>query len=186
MIERFNPSFQKAYSIIKHETILGLSFSRFSPYPDRISDASVVMDMMLHDIDLSLLLSASEVDSIRAYGNKVRSPFLDEAVATLYFKNGLIAKLEASRVNPEKKRMAIITTDKAIYEIDLLKKHIFQRQFSHISEKNEIPLVLEDQLTLELKDFMRAIIQSRPPKVSGIDSLLPIKIAQEVEKLSCS
>ncbi|MFA4967884.1 MAG: Gfo/Idh/MocA family oxidoreductase [Candidatus Margulisiibacteriota bacterium] len=185
MIERFNPAFKKASSLLKHETILGMDFKRYSPFPSRISDASVVLDMMLHDIDLALSLASSGVSSVKAFGNKIRTEKLDEATTTLYFKDGLIAKLEASRVKNEKKRLAVITTDKALYEIDLLNKRLHKRTFEALSDKIEIELEPEDQLTSELKDFLLSIDRGRAPKVPGEEGVIPIEIVEEVERLSC-
>ena len=186
MVERFNPAFKKASSLLKNETILGMDFKRYSPFPSRISDASVVLDMMLHDIDLALSLSSTEVTSIKASGKNVRTDRLDEASATLYFKDGQIAKIEASRVKDEKKRMAVITTDKAIYEIDLLNRHLYRRGFDALTDKLKVDLEAEDQLTAELRDFLLAIDRGRSPKVPGEEGIAPIEIVEEVERLSCS
>ncbi len=185
MIERFNPAYKKALSLAKHETILGLDFKRYSPLPSRITDASVVFDMMLHDIDLALTFSRTEVSSLKASGKKVKTEKLDEASATLFFKDGLVAKIEASRIKEEKRRAIIITTDKSIYEVDLLNKQLFKRDFDHLTDKITIELTAEDQLTAELKDFLHAINQKRAPKVPAYDGIKPIKIAEEVERLSC-
>jgi len=185
MIERFNPAFKKALSMVKHESILGMDFKRYSPFPSRISDASVVLDVMLHDIDLSLALSRTEVASVKASGRKIRTDKLDECSATFYFKDGLIAKLEASRVKSEKKRSAIITTENSIYEVDLLNKLLFKRDFNALTEKQSIEIAPENQLTLELKDFLHSIDRGRAPKVSGNEAVSSIKLVEEVERLSC-
>ncbi|HTY12634.1 MAG TPA: Gfo/Idh/MocA family oxidoreductase [Candidatus Omnitrophota bacterium] len=185
MIERFNPAFKKLHSIVKHEFILGLELKRLSPFPARISDASVVQDMMLHDVDLALALSRSDVDSVKAAGAKVRTDRLDQCFVTLYFKDGLIAKIEASRINSDKLRTVTVTTDKGIYEADLLNKRLYCRGFDKITDKVAIEIEPEDQLTLELKDFLHAIDKGKCPRVPGADSLPVIKIVEEVEKTAC-
>ena len=185
MIERFNPAFAKALTLLKGEKILGATFKRFSPYPQRISDASVVFDMMLHDIDLAIALSSSPVSSVKASGKKVCSKLLDEAAATLYFQDGLIVKIEASRVKDDKKRHITVTTDKYLYEIDLLKKSLYRRSFDCLTDKEDIDVAQDDQLTSEFKDFYSAITKKREPKVSGRTSLLSLHIAEEVEKTKC-
>jgi len=185
MIERFNPAFIKAFSLVKHEKILGLSFKRFSPFPSRIADASVVFDMMLHDLDLALCLSQNQVSSVKAQGQILRTDKLDEASAILYFKNGLIAKLDASRVKDEKLRLISITTDKYIYEVDLLNKKLYSRSFDSLSIRQQIEVKSDDQLSAELRNFLLAIDRSRPPLVSGSEALISLKLAEEVEKLAC-
>lgn len=185
MIERFNPAFLRVYQIVKHEKLLGLDFKRFSPFPARITDASVVFDMMFHDIDLALALARIRVNSISASGKNIRTDKLDEAKATIYFIDGLIAHIEASRVKDAKQRSIHITTDKNIYEVDLLSKRLYKRNFETLTEREEIEVKPADQLTLELTDFCRAVDQGRDPKVSGFQSIPVIEIAEEVEKLSC-
>jgi predicted dehydrogenase len=186
MIERFNPAFTKALSLVRHEKLLGLDFKRFSPFPERISDASVVMDMMLHDLDLALALAPAKLTSFKAHGNKLRSSRLDEASATLFFSDGLIAKIDASRVKESKQRTLAITTDKCLYEADLLNKRLFKRDFESLSIRQELEVKSEDQLTIELKDFLRAVAQGRLPRVPGSESISLIKLAEEVEKQACS
>ncbi len=185
MIERFNPAFKKLQALVKHDLVLGMELKRFSPFPARISDASVVPDMMLHDIDLALALSRTEVDSMKASGRKVRTDRFDECSVTLYFKDGLIAKLEASRVKPDKLRMITVTTDKAIYEADLLNKKLSSRGFDNLPEKTVIEVGRDDQLSLELKDFLHAIDKGRAPKIPGEEALPAIKIVEEVERTAC-
>ena len=185
MIERFNPAFSKALSIVKKEKILGLEIKRFSPLPERITDANVIWDVMIHDLDLAVLLSKTEVDSIKATGKRVKTKALDEANATLYFKDGMIAKISASRVKDRKERIIQITTDKAIYDVDLLNKKLYTRNFDTLIEKTEIEFRLEDQLKLEQKDFCLSIRKNRNPRCSGREALSIIKLTEEVEK-QCS
>lgn len=182
MIERFNPAFTKAFQLTKKEKILGIEIKRFSPFPERISDASVIWDVMIHDLDLALLLGKVEVESIKASGKKVKTDKIDEADATLYFKDGTIAKVMASRVKNEKVRMVQITTEHAIYDADLLNKKAYKRSFDTLVERQEIETQPADQLTLEQKDFYAAITRKRRPNSSGEDALKVVKLAEEVER----
>jgi len=186
MIERFNPAFTKAFSLTKHEKILGIDIRRFSPFPERISDASVVWDVMIHDLDLAFLLGKVEIDSLKAFGRKVKTSVLDEAEATLYFKDGTIARVSASRVKEGKIRDIQITTERCIYEADLLNKKLYRRSFETLVDKEEIETKSTDQLTLEQKDFYSAINKGRAPCCPGDQALKVIRLAEEVEaKCSC-
>lgn len=185
MIERFNPAFIKAASMLKKETILGLTFNRYSPYPNRIFDASVVMDMMIHDIDLALALAGADLDSVKASGKAVKSPTLDEVVARLYFKDGLIAKLRACRLKESKERSILAITDRSVYEIDLLAKTVNLRSFASLSDRAPLEVRPADQLTLELKDFISAVKKGREPEVPCSSGLRSLKVAKEVERLAC-
>ena len=184
MIERFNPAFSKAYSIVKREKILSFNIQRFSPFPERISDASVVWDMMIHDIDIALTLNKSGVDSIKAEGKKLLSGKLDEATSTIYFKDGTIAKISCSRAKNDKYRFMSIITDHSIYEVDMLAKKLFKRDFETLINKTEIEVLSADQIALEQKDFFSSIENNREPKSGASDAILAMKIAEEVE-LKC-
>lgn len=182
MIERFNPAFIKAYSIIKNEKILGIEIKRFSPYPERISDASVVWDMMIHDIDLLSILAKAPLDSIKATGKKTKSELIDEVESTFYFKDGLIAKISCNRAINDKVRKMMITTDHAIYDVDLLTKKLYKRNYDSLSNKEEIETIIADQLSLEHKDFYSAITKNRSPKCTGDQAVYVAKLAEEVEQ----
>ncbi len=182
MIERFNPAFQKAKSIVKKDKILGIVIERFSPFPERISDASVVWDMMIHDIDLALSLNHSGVDSVKANGKKIKSDKIDEANCTIYFKDGTIAKIASSRAKIDKYRHIQISTDRAIYDIDLLARKLYQREYETLINKVEIEVNPGDQIELEQKDFYRAITEGREPKCPASQAIPVMKVAEEVEE----
>jgi len=185
MIERFNPAYTALRRLIKNDRILGINIKRFSPFPARITDASVVMDMMIHDLDLARDLSFAELDSVKAQGLKSHTDKLDEASAKLFFKDGLIVTVDASRLKSDKLRLITVTTNKAIYEADLLAKKLYQRNFEKLSDKLELDTKPADQLTQELRDFCVSIRRGRPPLVPGSQGVIALKLAEEVEKL-CS
>lgn len=184
-IERFNPAFQELLKIIRKEKIVGIDIKRLSPFPERITDANVIQDMMIHDLDLLCsLLPQDQIEQIKASGEIVKGAALDRVVAHFYFKSGIIASVEASRIFSTKSRNILITTESGLYEVDLLEKRIYFRNFIHA-----LPSVLKfkifDQLTAELKDFSQAIKNKRAPMVDGEAGLRAIKLGKEIEKL-CS
>ncbi|MFA4905791.1 MAG: Gfo/Idh/MocA family oxidoreductase [Candidatus Margulisiibacteriota bacterium] len=185
MIERFNPAIMRTASLLKRELLLGLTFKRFSPYPERINDASVVMDVMIHDLDLALSLAGVELDTYKSTGRVVRSSSPDEAEALLYFKDGLIARVLASRVKDQKERSLQAITDRSIYEIDLLNKTVQVRSFSSLSDRSQVEVKSADQLTLELKDFLSAIAKGREPEVPCTAGLKSLRVALGVENQIC-
>ncbi len=185
MIERFNPAFQKLVRLVRGQKIIGMELKRISPYPERIKE-SIVFDMMIHDFDLAGKLGRTRVEDIRAYGKKKKSDSLDEVLATLYYKDGMIAKVDASRLRDYKKRMVIVTTDRAIYEADLLNKKLFVRSFEDMTKKEEVELKVEDQLKNELRSFLLSIQKDRDPEISFEQATIALKTAEEVEKIACS
>ncbi len=184
-IERFNPAFQELSKIIKKEKIIGIDIKRLSPFPERITDANVIQDMMIHDLDLlRALLPLDQIDQIKASGEIKKSPVLDRVLVKIFFKSGIITTIEASRIFGSKSRKIAVTTESGLYEADLLEKRIYFRNFQHA-----LPSVhkfkIFDQLTAELKDFSLAIKKSRPPLVDGEAGYQAIKLGEEIEKL-CS
>jgi len=185
MIERFNPAFQELAKLIKKQKILGIHIQRFSPFPERIADANVIQDMMIHDLDLLLsLLPLDEVEGMKATGTKEKTDKLDKVSATFYLKSGTIAKVEADRVFGIKTRKITVTTDNGLIEADLLKKRIYLRDLQH-----HVPSLHhtkeKDQLTEELKDFIKAIKNGSKPRVDGEAGCRALQLAEEVEK-ACS
>ena len=175
-IERFNPAFEKLSALLSSEKILSIEAKRFSPYPERIKDMSAVLDMMLHDLDLTLSLCPLPLAKLDAFGEKIKSSRLDKAFARLKFKGGLQAEIEANRLYPEKVRIFSATCEGKTYETDLLKRTLKV----HLPEATK-ELVVEnhDQLEAELKDFLK----KGAPRVSGEDGLEALKLALEIERL---
>ncbi|MBU0573756.1 MAG: Gfo/Idh/MocA family oxidoreductase [Candidatus Margulisbacteria bacterium] len=182
MIERFNPALMKAQGILKKDVIIGIKASRQSPLPQRITDADVIEDVMVHDLDLANFLAASPLESVKATAERIATEKFDKARATLYFKSGTIAKILANRVHDTKERKLTVTTNNAIVEIDLLNKKLFVRSFENINEKQHIEIEPANQLHMELKDFLLAIRNKRPPKTAGEDGARLIGILQEVKR----
>ena len=182
MIERFNPAFSKLFSLTKKEKILGITIERLSPFPERINDANVIWDMMIHDLDLALLLAKTDIDSVKAVARKVKTKVFDYGEATLYFKDGTIAKVVGSRVSQEKRRMIQVSTDKAIYYADLLGKKLSRRLFTSLGEEEIIEVPPADQLNLEQRDFVSAVNKRKSSSSPIEEGIKVIKVAEEVEK----
>ena len=98
-IERFNPAFQELSKVLKTEEVLALEAHRMSPYSQRANDVSVVLDLMIHDIDLLLELVNSTVVKLTASGSRrSNSDHLNYVTATLGFANGIVATLTAGDI----------------------------------------------------------------------------------------
>lgn len=185
MVERFNPAFQELPKLMKKQKILGVHFKRFSPFPERISDANVIQDMMIHDLDLLLnLFSKDEIESLKATGKKIKSKNLDQVSATIFFASGILAKVEADRVFDIKTRKITVTTDQGLIDADLLNKQILVRDLQHPTPSIHHTKTF-DQLTAELSDFVKALKNNSAPKVDGEAGYKALKLAEEVEK-ACS
>lgn len=185
LIERFNPAFTELQKLIRKEKLIGIHAVRFSPFPARISDADVVQDMMVHDLDLLLtLIPNEEIESLKAEGKKIKTQKLDKVSATLFYQSGLLVKVEADRVFGIKSRKITVTTDRALFEADLLNKRVYIRDMTtHVptthTTKNQ------DQLTAEQNNFVKAIKNNLQPAVSAESMIKTLKLAEEVTK-ACS
>ena len=104
-IERFNPAFRELVKVVAGEEVVVLEARRHSPNPDRANDVSVVLDLMIHDLDLVLELAQAPVVSLAAAGGRTADGPIDYVNATLGFANGVVASLtaqekQAVRVRP--------------------------------------------------------------------------------------
>ncbi|MFA6549314.1 MAG: Gfo/Idh/MocA family oxidoreductase [Candidatus Margulisiibacteriota bacterium] len=185
LIERFNPAFTELRKLIRKEKIIGINIKRTSPFPTRITDANVVQDMMIHDLDLlNVLLAHDEIETLTAEGKKVKTKNLDFVSATVHFTSGVVARVVADRVADDKIRKISVTTEDRMVEADLLNKQVYVRDLKHAA-----PSVHHvkncDQLTEELTNFVVAIKNHTNSEVDAFAGYRATKLAEEVEK-ACS
>ena len=117
-VERFNPAWQLALSHFSSDAVRYIEAAREGTYTGRSTDIGIVMDLMIHDIDLVLCIVQSPVDSISAFGWSVLGEHEDFATACLRFRNGSIANLRASRIASIQKREMQVYADDGLTEIN--------------------------------------------------------------------
>ncbi len=155
-VERFNAGFKAIAKMIRN--IRFIEIHRLGPFKPRIKDCGVVLDMMIHDIDIVLGLVDSEIQSLDAVGINVLTPFEDIANVRIRFKNGCIADLTASRLTPEQQRKIRIFQDNAYISLDYGAQaaQIFKKDGNAIVHE-EIEIQKEEPLRNELVDFVEAV-----------------------------
>ncbi|MCE9580903.1 MAG: Gfo/Idh/MocA family oxidoreductase [Planctomycetes bacterium] len=116
-IERFNPAWNVARPLMGRPRFVNAE--RVGPYPFRSTDIDVVLDLMIHDIDLVLALTNAPLARVEAAGTKVLSPTNDLVNARLTFEDGLVANITASRVSPDPGRRFRTFSEEGFVEIDL-------------------------------------------------------------------
>ena len=121
-LERFNPAFSKILPIIKKPLLI--ESRRLSEFTGRSTDIDVVLDLMIHDIDLILSIVREDVCDIRAQGVSFITDKLDMASARIEFSNGCIADLNASRISSKKERTLTVFEGNQIFFIDLLNRRV--------------------------------------------------------------
>jgi len=171
-LERFNPA---VLGLDKEEKPLFIESHRLAPFNPRANDVSVVLDLMIHDIDIILALVDSEVERIDASGTAVLTQGTDIANARLLFKNGCVANVTASRISMKMERKMRMFRPSSYVSVDfqnrVLTKHCTGKKemFPGIPEIETEESVFEsgDALLEEIKHFVNCIRTGDNPLVSG-------------------
>ena len=198
-IERFNPAFQELSKVLKTEELLALEAHRMSPYSDRANDVSVVLDLMIHDIDLMLELTASPVVKLTASGSRASdSGYLDYVTATLGFGNGMVATLTSSKVTHRKIRRIAAHCKNSLTEADFLNNEILIHRKTTANCITDYGQVLYRQdgliekvhtsniepLHAELEHFVGCVRGGSQPSVGGEQALKALRLASLIEQMA--
>lgn len=184
-IERHNPGFRRVEQIAKN--IRFLEIHRLSPFTPRIQDCGVVLDMMIHDLDIVLGLVKSEIQNFDAVGIPVLTPYEDIANVRIKFKNGTIADLTASRLTPERQRKIRIFQDDAYISLDYEAQsgQIFRKSFFQITQE-KIEIQKAEPLREELEFFLNGILTGkslgRPDEPARHALALAIDIVEAIKE----
>jgi len=204
-VERFNPAFRAAKPAVADP--LFVHAVRFAPFSFRSMDTGVVMDLMIHDLDLVLHLVNHPIRRVDAVGYALLGDHEDLAHARIEFTTGAVAVLAASRVHHHAIRRAEIYSRTAWAEIDFAGRTAWLTELSdavrsgafdvrsleaekiayyreHLFEEHfprrALEVALADPLTAELTDFLCSIREGRPPEVDGLQGLAAVAAAQKV------
>lgn len=179
-LERFNSG------VVALNGLLGdplfIDSLRFSPFLERASQVDVVLDLMIHDIDIILSIVQSEVASISAVGVPVISSHPDIANARMEFQNGCIANITASRVSHKRMRQIRIFQDNGYITIDFLSHKMRTHKKKHDSEKpgvvtEEVKIEPIDALESEIDSFIQKVRDRTTPLVSGRNGKRALEVA---------
>jgi predicted dehydrogenase len=194
-IERFNPAFLELKKVMEDLNVLAINFRRLSPYRVSNKDVDVVLDLMVHDLDLCINLTGKQPATIQAVGLTPFSSSLDHVSAQLWYTEGPLITLTASRVTEEKVRCVEVTAEEAFVEADFLHKNIAIHRCStgeysantrsgvkyhqeSIIERILVPNA--EPLGLEIKHFLDCVCQKCAPCVSVWDGLAALRLAQDI------
>jgi predicted dehydrogenase len=178
-IERFNPVLLQLEQRMSHPRFIEVH--RLSPFPNRSMDIGVVLDVMIHDIEIILHLVKSPLVQVDAVGINVLTQREDIANARLKFADGCIANLTASRISPEKMRKIRVFQEDCYLSLD------YQEQSGWIYRKDGMQIVREavevekdEPLKLELAAFVDCARLGKRPAVSGQEGAEAVRIALEI------
>ena len=197
-VERFNPAY--VASIEHFNNPMFIESHRLSDFNPRGNDVSVIMDLMIHDIDIILNIVKSKVKEVKASGVSIVSSSPDIANARIEFENKCVANLTASRISLKKMRKTRIFQKDAYIAIDFLEKELqivkikdFDQSKSNLSMviktnsgKDKViyfenPEILQENSILnELESFAESINNNTVPKVTLIDGYEAVSVANEI------
>lgn len=204
-IERFNPAFEELQRRPLQPKFI--ECHRVGPFTGRSTDIGVVLDLMIHDLDLLLTLVQSPVAAVEALGASLLGGHEDVVHARLTFANGSMANLTASRITPRPMRRMRVYAPEGYIGVDFAKRHLVLVQpsdqlrrhgldprlltpagmprlreelFDRHLQTCELDCDNGDQLTRELRDFVRCAQTGSQPRVGGADGVRAIEVASRV------
>jgi predicted dehydrogenase len=178
-LERFNPAVEALENLISEPKFIEVQ--RLGSFSARSLDIDVVLDLMIHDLDIIMALIKDEVKVIRSSGIHVLSDKIDIANARLEFASGCIATLTASRVHQGKVRKLRIFEPTSYYSIDYIDQEV--KVFPLNGRQTDIKTLKikkEEPLKKELQNFFRCIRDGKKRKVTGEEGLRALKLAYSV------
>lgn len=178
-VERFNSAFQSVKHFCRNP--LFIECHRLNRFPNRSLDIGVVMDLMIHDIDIILGLIQAPVKDIQAIGINVLTPLEDIASVRLTMGNGCICNLTASRVSDEVTRKIRMFVQDAYISLDYVKQEAFiYRKTENRILKHSLPIEKEEPLKAELESFIDCVRENKEPIVGGIEGRNALKVALDI------
>lgn len=180
-IERFNSAVLAIESYLKKPKFI--ECQRLGPFHKRVQDVGVVLDLMIHDIDIVLGLIKKDVVNIEAVGLSTVSSHEDVANVRLTFENGTIADITASRVTKDAVRKMRIFQEDSYISLDYITQEaaLFKKTDSSLL-KEKIKIKKEEPLRKELESFVECVRTGKKPIVSGIEGKQALQVALEIIK----
>ncbi|MCB0062091.1 MAG: Gfo/Idh/MocA family oxidoreductase [Caldilineaceae bacterium] len=194
-IERFNPAYTELKHVLDEINVAAINFRRLSPYVGSNTDVDVVLDLMIHDLDLALDLVQQPPLSVSAVGLTAFSGDIDHAVVQLSFPAAPLLTIMVSRLTEQKVRSIDVTGLEAYVEGDLLNKrlllhrsmtgeylhhnqHTIKYRQESMVERIHVPLA--EPLLLELQHFINCIVEGQQPLVSAVAGWEALALATQI------
>lgn len=187
-IERFNNAIKALNQYLSHPRFI--ESIRLAPFKLRGSDVNVILDVMIHDIDIIQSLVKSDIRSISASGASVLTPDIDIINARIEFENGCVANVTASRVSLKTERTLRIFQHDCYIGLDLDRKKLSihrkgtKEMFPGIPEITREKQYFEkgDALKDQIESFLESVLHNKPPIVSGEDGKKALEVAMEISR----
>jgi len=191
-VERFNPAVEVLPDVIDDQDVVAVDARRLGPPLDRTMDNGVVLDLMIHDIDVALSLLDADVHDVSA----TRAGEFPHVDASLTFEDGTVASLTASRISQRRMRQLTVTTPECLVLVDYLARsvEVYRKTLPEYVETDgdlryrnetvvERPVVENGEpLEAELGSFLDAVRNGTPPVVSGADGIRAVELARRIRE----
>ena len=190
--ERFNPAVAAALPIASNPRYI--TAERLAPFTGRSTDVDVILDLLIHDLDIVASLIPSPVKEVRAIGVPILTNAIDMCSARIEFEDGAVAELKAGRASLEPSRKIRLITNERYISIDCDSKEVKSVRRLAPAQGSEWPQIqgetieVQDLDALEAQDasFLECVASRSTPVVSGADGLRAVKIAQAIKDVMTS
>jgi predicted dehydrogenase len=187
-LERFNPAIVRLRSILKSPRFI--ECHRLAPFTERGTDVDVVLDLMVHDLDVVLSATSAAVNSLEAVGVAVLTDQIDVANARIRFADGLIANLNTSRVAQRRERKIRFFQHDAYISVDYEARRIQVYRKNPPPPGSTYPVISAEQIELgdadalkdEIASFVESVRTRTPPKVSAADGLRVMELSDRIRR----
>jgi predicted dehydrogenase len=178
-LQRFNPAFQALAA--EGGRPLFIDIERLAPFKARGTDVDVILDLMIHDLDLALALARAPVEQVSACGFRVLTEAIDIANARLEFADGCVASISASRVSQSPVRKLRVFRHDGYVSADLQEQRLRHvRKGAAGIEESEQAFARADELAAQTEDFVRAVRAGLTPQVGGAEGRQALALALEI------
>ena len=179
-VERFNPAVQAIKDAIRGEDILSIGITRVGPFPPRMSNVGVVIDLAVHDIDLIRYFTDSEILEVQPMLARARAQNEDIALLQFRTESGVLAQITTNWLTPFKARTVHVATRRKYVVADLLTRQVtecfgFQPDGSY--SMRHLSVGHGEPLRAELLAFINAVRSGKPPAVSGEEGVISLEVA---------
>ncbi len=180
-VERFNPALHALEAKLKNPRFLEVT--RLSPYPERSTDIGVVLDLMIHDLEIILHLVRSPIERVDPVGIAVLSKGEDIANVRLKFANGCVANVTASRISSERVRKIRVFQEDAYLSLDYQNQEgKMYRLVEGKIVREKVEIIRGEPLKNELAAFVQCAREGLQPKVSGHEAAAALDLALQITR----
>ncbi|NBX84139.1 MAG: gfo/Idh/MocA family oxidoreductase [Gammaproteobacteria bacterium] len=186
-LERFNPAYSEFIHYLNQPQ--WIEAQRLAPFKKRGCEVDVVLDLMIHDLDIILSLVPSEVVDIDAKGISIMTSAIDLATIGLKFANGCIAQLTASRVHSSVERVMRVYQENDYFALDFQQQKLTKFSLNAYSETESyfetelIPTERQDPLNLQINNFVKTVLKQAKPAVDGVAGAKALELALRIQQI---